>query len=149
MKASNEEIKVMVKLQAQLQQAHQVMWALHWNMKGERFLSDHPWLDDPLEEVDEMVDWVAERIVQLGGLPLTSYEDIVRLSITRSAVPQVYSVDSAMSGVLQALNDTDDVMLNTRKNLDEVDTPTGSKLDDYLGTLEKYIWMVGSEIKEA
>jgi starvation-inducible DNA-binding protein len=149
MKASNEEIKGMIKLQAQLQQAHQVIWALHWNMKGERFLSDHPWLDDPLEEVDEMVDWVAERIVQLGGLPLTSYEDIVRLSVTRSAVSQDYSVDSAMSGVLQALNDTDDVMLNTRKNLDEADTPTGSKLDDYLGTLEKYIWMVGSEIKEA
>ena len=48
MEASSEEIKGMIKLQAQLQQAHQVMWALHWNMKGKRFLSDHPWLDGVL-----------------------------------------------------------------------------------------------------
>lgn len=148
MEASSEEIKGMTKLQAQLQQAHQVMWALHWNMKGKRFLSDHPWLDEPLEEIDEMVDWVAERIIQLGGFPLTAYEDVVRLSKTRSVISQDYSVDSAMTGILQVLKATDEVMLNTRKGLDAIDTPTGSKLDDYLGTLEKYIWMVESELRE-
>ena len=96
-----------------------------------------------------MVDWVAERIIQLGGLPLTAYEDVIRLSKTKSIISQGYSVDSAMTGVLKVLNATDEVMLNTRKGLDEIDTPTGSQLDSYLGTLEKYIWMVESELREA
>jgi starvation-inducible DNA-binding protein len=113
MKASSNEIKGLKQLQAELQQAHQIIWGLHWSMFGKGFLANHPFLDDPLEEIDEMVDWVAERIVQLGDIPIDSYEEVLKLA--------------------------------TRKGLDSVDTATSSQIDAYIGTVEKYLWMISAE----
>ncbi len=40
----------------------------HWNVKGPQFIALHRLFDDVVEDVDEYVDLVAERAVQLGGV---------------------------------------------------------------------------------
>jgi len=40
----------------------------HWNVKGPQFIALHRMFDDIVEDVDEYVDLVAERAVQLGGV---------------------------------------------------------------------------------
>ena len=40
----------------------------HWNVKGPQFIALHRMFDDIVEDVDEYVDLVAEREVQLGGV---------------------------------------------------------------------------------
>ena len=40
----------------------------HWNVKGPEFIALHRMFDDIVEDVDEYVDLVAEREVQLGGV---------------------------------------------------------------------------------
>ena len=40
----------------------------HWNVKGPNFIALHKLFDDIVEDVDEYVDVLAERVVQLGGL---------------------------------------------------------------------------------
>ncbi len=39
----------------------------HWNVKGPQFIALHKLFDEIVEDVDEYVDLVAERAVQLGG----------------------------------------------------------------------------------
>ncbi len=40
----------------------------HWNVKGPQFIALHELFDEIVEDVDEYVDLVAERAVQLGGV---------------------------------------------------------------------------------
>ena len=47
-------------LQTQMKQAH-------WNVKGPNFIALHELFDKITEEVEEYVDDLAERVVQLGG----------------------------------------------------------------------------------
>src|SRR5271166_1017146 len=48
-------------LETQLKQAH-------WNVKGPNFIGLHELFDKIAEEVEDYVDMIAERIVQLGGI---------------------------------------------------------------------------------
>jgi starvation-inducible DNA-binding protein len=40
----------------------------HWNVKGPEFISLHKLFDEINEDVEEYVDLLAERVVQLGGV---------------------------------------------------------------------------------
>ncbi len=50
-----------IDLQTQCKQAH-------WNVKGPTFIALHKLFDEVNEDVEEYVDLLAERIVQLGGI---------------------------------------------------------------------------------
>lgn len=55
----------------------------HWNVKGPHFISLHKLFDDLNEDVEDYVDDLAERIVQLGGVA----EGTARLAAQRSTLP--------------------------------------------------------------
>ena len=52
-----------IDLQTQLKQAH-------WNVKGPTFIGLHELFDKINEAVEDYVDDLAERVVQLGGWPM-------------------------------------------------------------------------------
>jgi len=57
----NQRLADCIDLQAQCKQAH-------WNVKGPTFIALHKLFDEINEDVEEYVDLIAERIVQLGGI---------------------------------------------------------------------------------
>ena len=64
-------------LQTQTKQAH-------WNVKGPNFIGLHELFDKINEAVDEYVDEIAERAVQLGGVA----EGTARVVAKRSTLPE-------------------------------------------------------------
>src|SRR4029078_6554050 len=50
-----------IDLQSQCKQAH-------WSVKGQNFIALHKLFDEINESVEDYVDLIAERIVQLGGV---------------------------------------------------------------------------------
>jgi len=64
-------------LQTQLKQAH-------WNVKGPNFIALHELFDKINAEVEEYVDEIAERAVQLGGVA----EGTARMVAKRSSLPE-------------------------------------------------------------
>jgi starvation-inducible DNA-binding protein len=57
----NQRLSESIDLQTQCKQAH-------WNVKGPQFIALHKLFDEINEEVEDYVDLLAERIVQLGGI---------------------------------------------------------------------------------
>ena len=57
----NQRLADCIDLQTQCKHAH-------WNVKGPSFIALHKLFDEINEEVEEYVDLLAERIVQLGGV---------------------------------------------------------------------------------
>jgi starvation-inducible DNA-binding protein len=57
----NQRLAECIDLQTQCKQAH-------WNVKGPQFIALHKLFDEINEEVEDYVDLLAERIVQLGGI---------------------------------------------------------------------------------
>ena len=57
----NQRLADAIDLQTQCKQAH-------WNVKGPSFIALHKLFDEINESVEEYVDSIAERIVQLGGI---------------------------------------------------------------------------------
>src|SRR6185503_20134694 len=70
-----------IDLQTQTKQAH-------WNVKGPNFIALHELFDKINEDVQEYVDEIAERAVQLGGVA----EGTARMAVKRSSLPEYPNV---------------------------------------------------------
>jgi starvation-inducible DNA-binding protein len=73
----NARLADAVDLQTQCKQAH-------WNVKGPDFISLHELFDEVNEDVEEYIDLLGERAVQLGG----AAEGTARTVAKRSALPE-------------------------------------------------------------
>src|SRR5215510_589553 len=66
-----------IDLQTQCKQAH-------WNVKGPNFIALHELFDKINEDVEDYVDLIAERAVQLGGVA----EGTARMVVKRSSLEE-------------------------------------------------------------
>src|SRR5215510_9486845 len=73
----NARLADSIDLQTQTKQAH-------WNVKGPHFIALHELFDKINEEVEDYVDVIAERIVQLGGVA----EGTARMAAKRSSLAE-------------------------------------------------------------
>ena len=71
----NQRLAECIDLQTQCKQAH-------WNVKGPSFIGLHKLFDEINEAVEEYVDLIAERVVQLGGVA----EGTARIVAERSSL---------------------------------------------------------------
>jgi starvation-inducible DNA-binding protein len=73
----NARLADAIDLQTQCKQAH-------WNVKGPTFIALHELFDDIDEDVEEYVDLIAERAIQLGG----TAEGTARTVAKKSTLPE-------------------------------------------------------------
>lgn len=132
----NQRLADCIDLQTQCKQAH-------WNVKGPTFIALHKLFDDINEDVEEYVDLLAERVVQLGG----TAQGTARMAAGRSTLeeyPQAIAsgeehVD-ALSSALAAFG------RETRKAIDQVDQLEDADTADILTEIsrgtDKWLWFV-------
>src|SRR6266496_1517953 len=73
----SQRLADVIDLQLQLKQAH-------WNVKGPHFIGLHELFDKIGEGIEDYVDMIAERIVQLGGIA----EGTVRVTAAHSRLEE-------------------------------------------------------------
>jgi starvation-inducible DNA-binding protein len=89
----NARLADAIDLQTQTKQAH-------WNVKGPTFIALHELFDKVNEDVEEYVDTIAERAVQLGGVA----EGTARSIVKRSALPEYAAKGSDGPDHVEALS---------------------------------------------
>ncbi|MFC0234107.1 DNA starvation/stationary phase protection protein [Vagococcus entomophilus] len=63
---------VLNQLVADLSQFATIIHQTHWYMRGEDFLTLHPKMDEYMDEINDQLDEVAERLITIGGAPYST-----------------------------------------------------------------------------
>ena len=122
--------------------------ALHWNIKGEKFFELHVKFEELYNNLVLKIDEVAERILTLGGTPLHSYSDYLKLS----SVKEAKNISKGIEGVELIVNSFQKVIVKQREILkisgDADDEGTNALMSDYIREQEKLIWMYSSYLNK-
>ena len=132
----NQRLADCIDLQTQCKQAH-------WNVKGPTFIALHKLFDDINEDVEEYVDLLAERVVQLGGIA----EGTARMVAERTTLDEYPQTLASGEGHVEALSSALATFgSGTRKAIDQVDQLEDADTVDILTEIsrgiDKWLWFV-------
>jgi starvation-inducible DNA-binding protein len=132
----NQRLADVIDLQTQLKQAH-------WNVKGPHFIGLHELFDKIAEEVEDYVDMIAERIVQLGGIA----EGTVRVSARRSRLDEYpLAIADGASHVKAVARALSSFGREARMTIDETDklgdADTADLFTEISRGIDKWLWFV-------
>jgi starvation-inducible DNA-binding protein len=120
----------------------------HWNVKGPDFIALHELFDEINEDVQDYVDDIAERAVQLGGVA----EGTVRMAARRSALPEYpeNTVDGrshveALSSVLAAFGKSARQAIDTANDIGDLDT--ADLFTEISRGIDKWLWFVEAHLQ--
>ena len=132
----NARLADAIDLQTQSKQAH-------WNVKGPHFISLHELFDKVNQDVEDYVDLIAERIVQLGGVA----EGTVGVVADRSTLVDYPLALSTGAEHVAALSDALAMFGRTvRVGIDEMndlqDADSADILTEISRGVDKWLWFV-------
>ncbi|MFK4568144.1 DNA starvation/stationary phase protection protein [Enterococcus sp. UD-01] len=67
--------EVLNQLVADLSQFSVVIHQTHWYMRGEEFLTLHPKMDEYMDQINDQLDVVSERLITLDGSPYSTLQE--------------------------------------------------------------------------
>ncbi len=142
MKHKNTEyIELLNKLLASYEIHYQNLRALHWNVKGIHFFELHQKYEELYSRTQLIIDEVAERILTIGGIPLSRYSDYLAQSILK----ENEAISDGTSGVRYLVNAQMTLLELEKKGLSlteqEEDEGTNALLSDLIREKEKSNWM--------
>jgi starvation-inducible DNA-binding protein len=137
----NARLADAIDLQTQTKQAH-------WNVKGPNFIALHELFDKVNEDVEDYVDEIAERAVQVGGVA----EGTARSAAKRSSLSEypANTVDGrshveALSSALAAFGKS------ARKGIDQAnelgDLDTADIFTEISRGIDKWLWFVEAHLQ--
>lgn len=68
--------EVLNQLVADLSQMVMVVHQTHWYMRGPDFLTLHPMMDDFMDDLNDQLDMVSERLITLDGSPYSTLKEM-------------------------------------------------------------------------
>ena len=137
----NARLADCIDLQTQTKQAH-------WNVKGPNFIALHELFDKVNEAVEDYVDDIAERAVQLGGVA----EGTARLVAKRSSLAEypALAVDGrshveALSSALAAFGTAARKAIGEAN--DQGDLDTADLFTEVSRGIDKWLWFVEAHLQ--
>ena len=137
----NARLADCIDLQTQCKQAH-------WNVKGPHFIALHELFDKVNDAVEEYVDEIAERAVQLGGVA----EGTARIVAKRSGLAEypAKAVDGrshveALSSALAAFGTAARKGINQANELGDLDT--ADLFTEVSRGIDKWLWFVEAHLQ--
>jgi starvation-inducible DNA-binding protein len=121
----------------------------HWNVKGPQFISLHKLFDEINEDVEEYVDLLAERVVQLGGIA----EGTARVVAQRTTLldyPSTIAAGqehvAALSDVLSQFGRTARIGIEEMNELE--DAASADILTEICRGVDKWLWFVEAHAQD-
>ncbi len=130
-----------------VQIAYQNTRGYHWNIVGRKFFVLHQKYEEWYDQLNDMADEIAERILMLGGTPVHTYSKYIQLATIKEK-ENISScedtINEVISEILTLLDQEREIISFAAENGDDgtVDMLTG-----YISAQEKLIWMYNAMIK--
>ncbi|CAM3446310.1 Dps family protein [Marinicrinis lubricantis] len=116
----------------------------HWYVKGTNFFTLHEMFEKYYNEATQSLDDIAERVLTLGGRPLSTMAQYVQ----ESSIKEAAGNESAEQMVTILIDDFSTVVQELRQGIEiaeeHKDEVTGDLLIGIQSKLEKHIWMLKS-----
>ena len=116
---------------------------LHWNLKGTQFFTLHAELEELYEEAGDILDEVAERILALGGNPVSNMKEALEMATIKELGDGPKSADETIRALI---SDTDYWIKDSKEIADladkEGDSVTNDMFNGYTKAYQKLAWML-------
>lgn len=121
----------------------------HWNVEGADFYNKHLFFEAQYEQLDDIIDSLAERIRMLGHYAPATLREY--LALTHLSETHLESNDS-LTYMKELLSDHESILIHLRENIENFavefhDAGTSDYITGLLETHEKMAWMLRSHLK--
>ena len=121
----------------------------HWNLKGPEFIAIHEMIDDFRSQLDEHVDTMAERVVQLGGTALGTTQTVAKGTTLEPYPTDIHKIKDHLAALIERYGR---VANAARKAIDEADEAGDADTADiftaYSRALDKALWFLEAHTQE-
>lgn len=121
----------------------------HWNVEGPDFHDKHKFFEGQYEELDEIMDEVAERIRMLGHYAPATLAEFLKLT---QLTEQVREANDSKGFIKELLIDHESIIINMRENINRFaneyqDLGTSDFITGLMETHEKMAWMLRAHLR--
>ncbi|MFC5408490.1 Dps family protein [Larkinella bovis] len=115
----------------------------HWNVAGPNFLEYHEFFEKQYKQLEAAIDEVAERIRTLGGRPVSTMEDFIKLTSLKEDKSAEVKTDDMFK---RLLDDHEQSIRELREDVEKCEELGDAGTADFLTALmeahEKMAWML-------
>lgn len=121
----------------------------HWNVEGPDFHSKHLFFESQYNQLDDIMDSVAERIRSLGHYAPATLKRFLALTHLSEVL---HSKNDGAGFIAELLSDHESLIIHLRENInifanDFKDLGTSDYVTSLMETHEKMAWMLRSHLK--
>jgi len=137
----NARLADAIDLQTQMKQAH-------WNVKGPSFIALHELFDKINEDVEDYVDLIAERAVQLGGIAIGTARSVAQRSQQKEYPLEISSGRDHVEAVANVLATFGKAARAAIDASDELrDKDTADIFTEVSRGVDKWLWFVEAHLQ--
>lgn len=121
----------------------------HWNVEGPDFHSQHKFFESQYEELDEIMDDVAERIRSIGHYAPATLQEFLKLTHLSE---QKRAKNDSQGFISELLIDHESIVMRLRENVNRFanewnDAGTSDFITGLMETHEKMAWMLRAHLR--
>ena len=121
----------------------------HWNIEGSDFQEKHKLFEAQFQQLDEIIDKVAERIRSLGHYATSTLKSYLELT---HLTEQSREKNDGVGYVRELLTDHESIIIRLRENINHLsnemdDMGTGDFITGLMVTHEKIAWLLRAQLR--
>ena len=121
----------------------------HWYVKGNAFFTVHAQLESYYDEVKEEVDEVAETLLMIGGKPVSTLSEFLKLSKVTEGEDAYVSAGELLPKVRDDFALIGKMAEDVKASADsEGNALVSAKMDGLIASASKAVWMISQSLMD-